>query len=246
MLVPRIILLPTFITLIFAFSHDVTGIEEKAHLASSNKILSMQLSSLKEHSKLLELSNKKMSIIRHDFRHYNQILSQLIMDGDTDAALNFITKCDGAISQTKIEKYSLNPIINAALSIYISRASSENIQFTHDIRLPNEIMIDENDFAILICNLLENAFNASYKQPSNDRRVNIIIKGDNNHLVLSIANRCQETVCLGKDELPTTQEQGHGIGMRSLKAFKEKFKATVFCDQSHGWFKIMISVADKA
>ena len=243
-MIPRMLMLPTFIALIYAFSYDMNGLEEKAHLSTSNKFLSMQLQSLKEHAKLLDQSNKKMAIFRHDVRHYNRMLKTLITEGHTDSALHFIKDCDDMIDLTRIEQYALNPVINAALTIYITRAESENIPLSHEINLPADLSVDDNEFAIVICNLLENAFNASYKQPISARGIRLTLKAQNRHIILSVANRFQETVPLGEDNLPVTKAQGHGIGMRSLKAFKEKYGATIMCDQTDGIFKIMLYVAD--
>ena len=48
-----------------------------------------------------------------------------------------------------------------------------------------------------------------------------------------------------EDGLPVTNRNGHGRGMRSLALFRDKYKATVLCNQQDGWFKTMIYVANK-
>jgi sensor histidine kinase regulating citrate/malate metabolism len=105
--------------------------------------------------------------------------------------------------------------------------------------------LDENELAVLLCNLLENAFRASYKQPAAERGISITAKTENRHLILAVANRFQDSVQLDAEGLPVTKKQGHGLGMRSLAEFKKKYGATVICSQQEGWFKIMVYVTDK-
>ena len=245
LLVPRLILLPTFVILMRAFAYDVTRLEDQASADANNKFLSMQLNSLKEHTSLMEENNRKLAVFRHDIRHYNRLLYSLIKEDKTEAALSFITDCDDNIMQTAIKPYCNSPIINAAVAIYVNKAEKEQIPLAHKIELPAVLHLDENELAVLLCNLLENAFRASYKQPAADRGIKVTAKTDHSHLLFMVANRFQDLVVLGDDGLPITYKQGHGLGMRSLAAFRDKYGATVLCSQQDGWFKTMIYVTNK-
>ena len=156
-----------------------------------------------------------------------------------------ITGCDDNILQTSIQSYCYNPIINAALSMYIHKAEQEQLPLTHKIDLPTTMKIDENELAILLSNLLENAFLASEKQPAGAREIKILVRTDAKQLLVSVANRFDAPVRLGDDGLPVTHQNGHGLGMRSLALFRDKYQATVLCSQQDGWFKTMIYVANK-
>ena len=240
--VPRLILLPTFIALMYSFSYDVNRLEDTAALDATNKFLALQLSSLKEHTKLMEESNNKMVVIRHDIRHYNRLLYTLVKEGKTAQALQLIDDCDQNMVQTIIHSFCKNAIINAALSIYITKAQQEDIPIEHKIALPDILDIDENELAILLSNLLENALQATRQEAPENRYIRFTAKTEKNHLVLSLENLCTKVVNLGEDGLPCSNKKGHGLGMRSLKAFKEKYNATVFCSQQEGWFRTLIYV----
>ena len=243
--IPRLILLPTFICLIYAFSYDVQSLEDRASLHATNKFLSMQLTSLKEYSHFIEGANQKMAVIRHDIRHYNRLLIKLIQDGEFDAALKLITANDEHMEETAIKSFCPSPIINAALSLYISKAEQEQIPLSHKIILPSLLHVDENELAMLICNLLENAIQANYKQPEEARGIAITAKAEKNQLILAVSNRFDGDVPLSDDGLPFSNKAGHGLGTRALADFKEKYHATVLCSQKNGWFKIMIYTANE-
>lgn len=245
LLVPRLILLPTFICLMYAFSYDVGSLEERAELNAHNKFLGVQLNSLKDYTRLMESANQKMAVVRHDIRHYNQLLEGLIKADQNEAALKLIRASDENLVSTVLQPFCASPILNAALSMYVSKAEQEQIPLSCKVGLSTLLHVDENSLAMLICNLLENAFHASYKQPAGDRGIKLIARTENGQLILTIANRCQQTVALDTDGLPFSNRRGHGLGMRALAAFKEEYKATVLCQQKNGWFKIMIYVAQE-
>ncbi len=245
LLVPRLFLLPIFIALMYAFSYDVKHLEMRAELDANNKFLQVQLNSLQNNSRLMAEANEKMSVFRHNIRHYNQLLSTLLQGGKKAAALDLITDCDDNLQQTSIQTYCLNPIINTALSLYIEKARREGIPLEHKIELPTTMIVDENNLAILLCNLLENALQASYKQPEGQRAVKVIARTTDKQLLLSVANRFDAPVPLGEDGLPVTDRNGHGLGMRSLALFRDTYQATVMCSHKDGWFRTMLYLANK-
>jgi sensor histidine kinase regulating citrate/malate metabolism len=129
------------------------------------------------------------------------------------------------------------------LSIYITKAKSQNIQVSHKIDLPATLHVNDNEMAILLSNLLENAINANLKQPVNDRKIRITVKNEKKQIVISIKNRFTGIVSFDKEGLPLTHLKGHGLGMRSLSLFKKNYNATVFCTHKGGWFSILIYTA---
>jgi hypothetical protein len=249
LLVPRLFLLPIFIALMYAFSYDVKHLEMRAELDATNKFLqdAAELPAGKYQSPDGGSQPEDGGVPSHDIRHYNQLCwPPCSKEGKTEAAaLQLITGCDDNILQTSIQSYCYNPIINAALSMYIHKAEQEQLPLTHKVDLPTTMKIDENELAILLSNLLENAFLASKKQPAGAREIKILVRTDARQLLVSVANRFDAPVRLGDDGLPVTHQNGHGLGMRSLALFRDKYQATVLCSQQEGWFKTMIYVANK-
>lgn len=43
-----------------------------------------------------------------------------------------------------------------------------------------------------------------------------------------------------------THVRGHGLGMKSLARFRDKYGATVFCQQKEGWFTTYIQIPPTA
>ena len=162
---------------------------------------------------------------------------KLINENAIDKVQNYIHQQECLLNSTKIISFCREPLINAALSIYLQQAEEFNIIVHHKINLPINFSTNESDFAILISNLLENAINASQKQSSDSREISIIVQHSGKQCVLEISNRYDYDFIVGENGLPKTHKEGHGIGMVSLEAFVNKYRAQVEFFKSDGWVK---------
>ena len=207
--------------------------------SQQTKRLQEQLAMLEEYNRLMQESQKQMAILRHDMRHNYRLIYTMLKSGDVDEALKHIETQEKILESTAVKIFCNVPLLNAALSIYLQRAEDLKIEFEHRIDLPKNLKFDESDFAILISNLLENAVNASLKQPIDRRRISIIIAHIENQCALEVTNLFDFKVSF-ENGLPITNRDGHGIGIISLKNFMEKYSAQMDFSHENGQVKVMI------
>ena len=212
--------------------------EEK--LAKQNfRLMKEQLTALSEYNRLMQESREQILIMRHDLRHDFRLIYTMLQSDNVEEAKNYINKAKKLLGSTSIKDYCSQPLINAALSVYISRAEKLGIKINHKINLPKELSIDERDFALLISNLLENAINASSRQENPaQKQISIAIQTVNGQCVLKIENFSDETVIFDEKNYPQASNEGHGLGMASIKLFSEKYDAYTDFEQSGGIFKV--------
>ena len=189
--------------------------------------LKQQLISLKDYDLMLQENQEKISIMRHDLRHHYRLLHKLLENGEISEAMKHIELQEKLIDETKIKRYSYSPLINAALTIYFRQAQKLNITLKQKVNLPKKFSTDENDLAILMSNLLENAIKAASKQQSGIREIIFNAQHNGDQFVLEITNFSDQKIELAEDGLPKTSVKGHGIGMVSLRAFQKKYDAYV-------------------
>lgn len=211
-----------------------------ARRENNSRLVNQQLQSLQSYTRLMQDSQQQVSILRHDMRHNIRLLYTLIQEGAIKEALEVITSLDDSLKRTVIRPYSANPIINAALSIYIHRAEDLHIPITQSVQLPARLPEYENDLAIVLSNLIENAIIASLKQPSDRREIQLTITTKGSQIVVGLSNRCDIPLRLNEDGLPQTQAQGHGTGMISLQSFAEKHNAYTDFTQEDGCVNFMM------
>ena len=194
--------------------------------------LEQQLISLRDYNLLMQENQEKIAIMRHDLRHHYRLIYSLLENNEIPKAMEHIKNQENLIDETKINKYCNAPLINSALTIYFRQAQNLGMKIDQKINLPRTFMTDENDLAILLSNLLENAIKAAKSQVSDENLLKVKIQHSSDQFVLEISNFCRDLIKFGEDGLPLTSVEGHGIGMLSLKAFVKKYNAYVDFSQS--------------
>ncbi len=215
----------------------------------TNELLTQQLHALEDHASLLSARAEDVRRARHDLRHYNRLLATLIDAGAVGDARKLIEAQDRGLFAPPLTVYSESSIINAALTVYVQQAKKDGIPISCKVRLddPGRPADGDNDLAILLSNVIENAVIASRKQPEDRRGIHLALSYHAPQYVLSLENRCDRRLDLGDDGLPVTSERGHGTGMVSLRKFAEKYSADVDFEQEDGVVRLMMYwVGEKA
>jgi len=224
-------------------SIDFSEKKNKADVLHNNQLLKLQVSDLNDRLQDIDKNKESLSILRHDMRHRLYLVKTMLDEGNYDEIKNIIDNMDNNLSQTKIISFCKNPIIDASLSAYIEKAIEKDIKVITKIDIPCELNIDTTDLAVVILNLMENALHASLKQNSKeDKIIEISSKYSNKTLAFRIKNRFDGKVTFGKDNLPVTSSFGHGVGMRSVKAFTKKYNSSLSCTYENGWFSTILFI----
>lgn len=215
-------------------------LQERRRMAQNLRLMQGQLSALSKYNLLIQENNEKVFVMRHDLRHTFRLLYTMIQEKKFDAAKEYLRKEEKSLGETAVKNFCKQPLINAALSLYIQRAKKSGIKINHRINLPVKISTDENDLALLVCNLIENALNAAAKLSNDKKEISIIFQNVGGQFVLEISNFCNEKVVFDEKNFPYTSQERHGLGMASLKIFQEKYNAYVDFSQVDDTLKVMI------
>ncbi len=224
----------------FIYRYVLAGAQtffEHRRTMRKSQMMDEQLRALERHNRAMSNNRRQMEALRDNLRAEYDELIEMLRAGDLDGVRRHIEAQEAILEATKIIKFCRAPLINAALSIYIHQAERHKIACRHKINLPAEFSTNENDFAILLSNVLENAINASRKQPAGARAMSIIVQHQGRQCVLEVANRFDGELQIGEDGLPATSCKGHGIGMKSIKSFATKYGAQAAFDQSDGYVR---------
>ena len=189
--------------------------------------LKQQLISIRDYDSLMQENQEKIAIMRHDLRHHYRLIYLLLENNAVDEAMKHIETQEKALDETKINRYCYAPLINSALTIYFRQAQESGIKIEQKINLPRNFETDENDLAILLSNLLENAVRAGRMQKSGNKVLKVKVQHNNKQCVLEMSNFCDKVIQFDDDGLPKTTTEGHGIGMLSLRSFIKKYNAYV-------------------
>jgi signal transduction histidine kinase len=220
---------------------------ESDMLASSKELLESYACSLQERIEDSRKSREKLSILRHDMRHKDQMILYYLDAGDLDAVRALAEQTAVELDATAEKRYCRDNVIDRILAHADQAAAARQVEFrcNADIpeiapELPQEL---EFEFGTVVLNLLENAVRAAAAQTDPQKRyVRFTAHPVKKQMFLEVANPCEETPRLSPETgLPvTTQGTGHGCGLRSVRAFVDKRHASFDLTTAGGLFCVRI------
>ncbi|NCC44820.1 MAG: GHKL domain-containing protein, partial [Clostridia bacterium] len=196
--------------------------------------------------KILEESERKTAILRHDLKHYILTLYSYLEDQQYDKMEEYLKKLRGDVEHAGRRKYSQNLVLDSIFSYYGEVAERENVEFDVMINVPKELFVQEDEIASVCSNLLDNAVMAAAKEKKK-RVVTVQMKQDETRLLLEIVNSFTgECNVSGETGLPASSNgEGHGYGLRSVTAFAEKYDAFFQWRTTGGLFSVQLILWNK-
>lgn len=208
----------------------------------TEKLLSVQVQAFENAVRAMEHSEASLKIMRHDMRHYNTLLRELLQSGDTAGALTLLGGMETALDRSRPVHYCAEPTLNVVLRYYVELAAEAGCKTTTRIRLTGPLPVEAADLCIVLANALENAINACKRIEDEAKREITITCVDEPAFALGVYNTYAGSVTLDSDGLPVSAEQdrGHGYGVQSIVAFARKHGALLDYDVDEKWFKMRL------
>jgi hypothetical protein len=216
------------------------NLASEIHLRSVNDTQRKTIHFLQSYTLLVQQGSKKFSILRHDMRHHIQLVYALIHDDKKEEALKALESFDTQLDKTAIRPYSLNPYINAILSVYINRAQEEGFKVTTQINFPENVPVLEEQLSVVLASLMENAIRVTSREPREKRFLEVHLQAKGKQAVLEVENYCSKPLIFNAEGFPSTTKKGHGIGMVSTRRFIEQYKGYKDFSQTDGHVKFII------
>jgi sensor histidine kinase regulating citrate/malate metabolism len=173
---------------------------------------------------------------RHDMRHHLALLQGLASNGRIEEIKEYLRTAQSDMDAITPVRFCENETANLILSSFAAKLKQAGIQFTIDAEIPNTTPFSETELCSLLSNALENAIKASIKIADiAERHIILRVYSKNNKLCIDIRNRYQEEPVFHQD-LPVSEEQGHGFGTKSMVHIIEKHGGVSKFTVKDGWF----------
>ncbi|MBR1597713.1 MAG: GHKL domain-containing protein [Lachnospiraceae bacterium] len=204
-----------------------------------NHYLEQQMEMMQQKINHAEEAEKNITIYRHDLRHILTTLGVMLSEGSYDEASSYIEQNIGVIEQDTSTKWCGNPILNAMFTAYFAEAKKQNIEIIAQLEISDVPSDKATVLSLVFANAIENAIHAVSELPSKDRviRVKAI---QSPQLMFSVSNHYSGSIMLDENGVPTSGEEGHGIGIRSMLAYCERNNAVCDFKISDEWFAVRI------
>jgi len=211
-------------------------IQKQARVEREREMLEMQLRQAQTEFASLRQMQQNAASYRHDMRHHLALLQSLASNERIEEIKEYLRTAQSDMDAITPVRFCENETANLILSSFAAKSKQAGIQFTVDANFPASIPFSETELCSLLSNALENAIKASEKIADiGERHIILRVYSKNNKLCIDIRNRYQEEPVFHQD-LPVSEEQGHGFGTKSMVHIIEKHGGVSKFTVKDGWF----------
>ena len=209
----------------------------------NENILISQLNKHIERQLVIEQNNEqKMKELRHDMRHYDRMIKESILSHNYHQAIELIDSKGQVYDSVKKTYYCDNPLLNTLFNSFANQYMGK-IEFDIKAYVPKKMTVDQSSLATVVSNLMENAVNATMKNPLGSKKVSVLVNYDKNRLIVEIKNPITEKIEYTENGLPVSKNgTGHGLGMLSVQRFIKKYKGVFDISEEEGQFVVRIFI----
>ena len=207
----------------------------------NREILEVQMQGIKKHAEDTKRNAEEVRRIWQDTHRMLSGIAALAREGNAEAILSFVAESSALNPLTAPAHYCSDPILNATLTAYLSRAENSGITIDLHLAIPEILPVDSAELSICFANALENAIKACEELPRNERKI-ILRCIHKPAFMFEIENPYKGRITFGRNGLPISTKTGHGLGTRSIMAFCEKHNAFYDFSTEGGWFRVMITL----
>ena len=207
----------------------------------NREILEVQMQGIKKHAEDTKRNAEEVRRIWQDTHRMLSGIAALAREGNAEAILSFVAESSALNPLTAPTHYCSDPILNATLTAYLSRAENSGITIDLHLAIPEILPVDSAELSICFANALENAIKACEELPRNERKI-ILRCIHKPAFMFEIENPYKGRITFGRNGLPISTKTGHGLGTRSIMAFCEKHNAFYDFSAEGGWFRVMITL----
>lgn len=232
--------LNTLILLIF--TRLVQEMEEQTKLRLTNQKLNFQIRNTEQIYQLTEETRK----LRHEIKNKFFTIESMVSLGRHQDLEKYI-KSELGSHEGMEPIHTGHHIIDMVLSQKIEEARRKGIPVTADIVLSNYPDIDDDMLCSLLCNLWDNAIEASEGMENPD--IQVQMNDIKSYVAFELRNRVKEPVLEQNPELSTVKhdKDSHGFGVKIVRDIVKRFGGEIrFYDQNeHFVVRVMIPAATK-
>ena len=195
-----------------------------------------------EYYKNVEQNSVEARKIRHDLANMVQIAYEIMENGtdsDKESAKKMLSQLKAEVADIKIERFCQNTLVNAIASNKAAECRKNDIDFDFDLRVPEDLGIEEVDICKAYVNIFDNAINAA-KAIDGKRYVKIKSFTDESDGMLYITG--ENNVASDYEDKKKSRTGEHGYGLKILRDTAEKYGGRLVTDDKGDTFTVVMTM----
>ena len=223
----------------------ISSFHDEEEIENGRELLEIYASGLEGQTEELKKMEEQFRILRHDNKYRYQMIRNCLNEGKLDQIQKLLDQTDEEFQAVTRRKFCKNVVIDGAVSVYYERAKTQQVEFKTDLQMPVRTeKLNEFEFATVLMNLLDNAVRSAARvENQEDRQVMIKIKPVKSQILLEVSNTFVEnSYKISKVTGLPLSDRGteHGFGMKSIKAYAEKYHGLFQYSVENGKFRVRL------
>lgn len=168
-------------------------------------------------------------ILIHDIRKHLSAIQIMSKSGDLDGIDNYIKSLTDSPALAPPIRYCANDYLNSIIFKYLKEAEKIGIKMSVDSNSVDFSFVKDRDLTTIMCNLLDNAFDAVKSIKNGHIAVTLTQDVDKHISMIFIVNSCAENVKFSQD-IPVSNKPetlSHGLGIKSVLKAIEKYDGDI-------------------
>lgn len=173
--------------------------------------------SAQNYNNMLSVS-EKIRRWQHDQKNHYLIINNMIQNGNSQEALKYINNLENSLDTGVINSINTeNPVIDAVLSQKMQLIHDSQINFDYSVFIPDGLNVAQAAFSSILCNIFDNAVEASLKLPIEKRKITFSIKPHGQMILIELSNSSDGHYSYQNGALQSTKNSRHGLGLKILR-----------------------------
>ena len=229
----------------FLLLYNYKTLSEKREMEAVQRMLTQELDAAAEQLTLLSAAQTQTAIYQHNMRHHLNAIESFLAVGRSSQARDYIQKLLSDVESISPRRFCENELVNLLCSSFAQKAHTAGVRLTVDANLPQTLSLSDTELCSLLSNGLENALHAVAPLEESSRWVELYCGIRFHKLLIEIKNPYSGVITM-RDDLPTSSQEGHGYGCRSIQVIAEHHQGLCSFVPENGVFtlRIMLPMED--
>jgi len=188
-----------------AFPLICRTMRERQHNAAVERSLELMTAEVRVRRAAIDEARR----IRHDWRHHLIVIGNLLVNGQTKEALEYVSALDeGSDYGVAAHVWCENETVNAVLAGYARKAAEKGVDFTAEAHVERTAPLPDAELVAVVGNLIENAISACA------HGVTVALRQRGDLFGLTVTNDVPPDFRLARTGLPCVEP---GVGLDSVR-----------------------------
>lgn len=195
-----------------------------------------------DQQKEIERLHENTRKLKHDMKNHIMVITSHLNNNEVNEAKEYLSVVLDHLNRVYSYIQTGNSVLNYIINSKLEYAQHNGIQFKAEIENLSFANMGSVDFSAVLCNVLDNAIEASLK--ANNKFIDIAILKKRGYDTITVKNKIEKSVFAENPELKSTKVENktHGYGIKQIRTITEKYDGIVDIYEEKDMFCVSIMI----